>query len=80
MSERTHRYVPEGVYVLAEQLKRDGVALSGVRGPWRPQLTMVTNGMAKIVVDTVERAVELSGVLNWCGVDHLEPVASLQPH
>jgi hypothetical protein len=91
--QRTQRYVPQGVYLLAERLKRQGVALSGVRGPWRPArlslqrtgkfaekvIAIVTNGVADIAVDTAEHAVDLSGLLNWCGVDHLEPVATLRP-
>jgi len=92
-SERTQRYVPHGVYVLAERLKREGVALAGVRGPWRPVLrslsrlgrnaekaiSVVTNGVAAIAVDTAERAADLSGLLNWCGIDHLEPAVNVRP-
>ena len=92
-SKHTQRYVPHGVYVLAERLKREGVALAGVRGPWRPMrqslsrlgrnaekaISLVTNGVAAIVVDTAERAADLSGLLNWCGIDHLEPAANLRP-
>lgn len=78
-SQRTQRYVPYGVYVLADRLKRDGIALSGVRGPWRSVLQIVTNGVAAIAVDSTERAADLSGLLNWCGVDHLVPVANLRP-
>jgi hypothetical protein len=72
------RYVPHGVYVLAERLKREGISLAGVRGPWRAVLGVVTNGVAAIAVETAERAADLSGLLNWCGVDHLEPVWSLR--
>ena len=91
--QHAERYVPQGVYLLAERLKRDGVALAGVIGPWRAvrralqlpgrdaekAIPVVTNGVADIAVDTAEHAIELSGVLNWCGVDHLEPVATLRP-
>ena len=77
--QHTQRYVPHAVYVLAERLKREGVALARVRGPWRSQITVVTNGIASIAVDTAERAIDLSGFLNWCGVAHLEPVPNLRP-
>lgn len=92
-TQLTQQYVPQGAYLLADQLKGDGVALSRVLGPWRPLrrlfvghgrnadtvLSLVTNGAAEIAVDTAERAVDLSGLLNWCGVDHLEPVTDLRP-
>ncbi len=92
-SQRTQRYVPQGVYVLAERLKREGVELSMIRGAWHPvrralarpgrnhekAIPVVTNGVAVIAVDTAERAADLSGFLNWCGVHHLEPVANLRP-
>ena len=90
---RSRRYVPKGVYLLAEQLKQVGVELQKVRGPWRPVrrplprpgrnaekvISVVTNGLAAIAVDTAERAADLSGLLNWCGIDHLEPVSNLRP-
>jgi hypothetical protein len=31
------------------------------------------------MVDTMEHAVDLSGFLNWCGVDELDPVPDLTP-
>ena len=91
--QRTRRYVPQGVYVLAERLKREGVELSRIRGAWHPvrqplarpgrnrdkAIPVVTNGVAVIAVDTAERAADLSGFLNWCGVNHLEPVTNLRP-
>lgn len=92
-SQHAERYVPQGVYLLAERLKREGIALAGVIGPWRAvkralplpgrnaekAIPVVTNGVADIAVDTAEHAIDLSGVLNWCGVDHLEPVPTLRP-
>lgn len=92
-SQHTRRYVPEAVYLLAERLKREGVELSRIRGAWRPvwrllsrpgrnqekAISVVTNGVAAIAVDTAERAIDLSGFLNWCGVAHLEPVGNLRP-
>lgn len=90
---RSRRYVPTPVYRLAEHLKRDGVELHKVRGPWRPVgrplpppgrkadkvIAVVTNGVAEFAVDTAERAADLSGLLNWVGVDHLEPIPNLRP-
>jgi hypothetical protein len=90
---RLRRYEPTPVYALAEDLKRAGVELHLIHGPWhtirlplrRPgrnaqkAVPIVTNGTTEVVVDTAERAVDLSGLLNWCGVDHLEPVANLRP-
>jgi hypothetical protein len=87
------RYEPTPVYALAEELKRAGVELHLIRGPWRPirrplrrpgrnaqeAIPIVTNGMTEVAVDTAEHAVDVSGLLNWCGVDHLEPVANLRP-
>jgi len=29
------------------------------------------------MVDTMEHAIDLSRFLNWCGVDHLNPVPDL---
>jgi hypothetical protein len=87
------RYEPTPVYALAEHLKREGVELQKVRGPWRPirrplrrpgrnaekAIPIVTNGVAEFAVDSAERAADLSGLLNWCGVDHLEPFPNLRP-
>jgi hypothetical protein len=90
---RLGRYEPTPVYALAEQMKREGVELHLVHGPWRPMrrplrrpgrnaekaIPIVTNGVTELAVDTAEHAVDLSGLLNWCGVDHLEPVPNLRP-
>jgi hypothetical protein len=87
------RYEPTPVYALAERLKREGVELQKVGGPWRPirrplrrpgrnaekAIPIVTNGVAQLAVDSAERAADLSGLLNWCGVDHLEPFPNLRP-
>src|SRR6266849_332017 len=87
------RYEPTPVYALAEHLKREGVELQKVGGPWRPirrplrrpgrnaekAIPVVTNGVAELAVDSAERAADLSGLLNWCGIDHLEPFPNLRP-
>jgi hypothetical protein len=89
----SRRYEPTPVYALAEHLKAEGVELHQVRGPWHPvrrplrrpgrnaqdAIPIVTNGVAELAVDTAERAADVSGFLNWCGVDHLTPVARLRP-
>jgi hypothetical protein len=90
---RSRRYEPTPVYILAEDLKRSGLELQRVRGPWHPirrqlrrpgrnaqkAIPIVTNGVTELAVDTAERAADVSGLLNWCGVDHLEPVPNLRP-
>lgn len=91
--QRSRRYVPTPVYRLAEHLKQIGVELHKVRGPWHPirrplsrlgrnaqmVISVVTNGVAEFAVDTAQRAADLSGFLNWCGIEHLDPVPSLRP-
>ena len=90
---RTSRYEPTAVYALAEQLKREGVELHKVPGPWRPvrrqlrrpgrnaerAIALVTNGVVEITVDTAEHASDLSGLLNSSGVADLEPIPNLRP-
>ncbi len=90
---RRHRYQPIVAYRLAEGLRREGVELSAVEGPWRPggrtlhrrgrnrlrMIPLVTNGHTEVMVDTMEHAVEVSGLLNYCGVEDFEPVPDLTP-
>jgi hypothetical protein len=90
---RPRRYEPEVVYAMADSLKREGLDLHSVRGPWRPILRalrrpgrnaeravpIVTNGMVDIAVDTAEHAADVSGFLNSAGLDHIEPVPNLRP-
>lgn len=90
---RSQRYEPTPVYALADDLKRKGLDLHKVHGPWHPTrrqlrrpgrnaekaIPIVTNGATEFVVDTAERAAEVSGLLNWCGVNHLQPVPNLRP-
>jgi hypothetical protein len=90
---RPRRYEPTPVYALAEHLKQEGVELQKVRGPWRPirrslrrpgrkaerAIPIVTNGVTELAVDTAERAADVSGLLNWCGIDRLDPIPNLRP-
>jgi len=91
--ERRQRYQPWAVYQMAESLRQRGVDLAKRAGPWqavgralrRPGrnglavLPIVTNGLAQVMVDTMEHATDLAGLLNWCGVDDLDPVPDLVP-
>ncbi len=92
-TERRRRYEPRAIYQLAESLRRQGMDLAKSSGPWRvmaraltrpgrnrlPVLPIVTNGLAQVMVDTMEHALDLAGLLNWCGVDNLDPVPDLVP-
>ena len=92
-TDRRRRYQPTGIYQLAESLRDRGVDLGTRSGPWRaiaralqrpgrnrmPVLPIVTNGQAQVMVDTMEHARDVAGLLNWCGIDDLDPVADLVP-
>jgi len=92
-NERRRRYEPKAIYQVAETLRRQGMDLAKSSGPWRvivraltrpgrnrlPVLPIVTNGLAQVMVDTMEHARDLAGLLNWCGVDDLDPVPDLVP-
>jgi hypothetical protein len=87
------RYEPIAVYQLAERAKASGVDLSQADGPWRADerplpkpgrnsldsIPIVTNETTSVMVDTAEHAVDVAGLLNWCGVHDLEPVPGLSP-
>jgi hypothetical protein len=87
------RYQPFTAYALAERIKRNGVELSAIEGPWRVAgrtlqrpgrnhmnlIPLVTNGRTELMVDSMQHAADLSGFLNWCGVENLNPVADLTP-
>ena len=91
--DRRRRYEPTYIYQLVDSLRRQGMDLATNSGPWRvvarvlrrpgrnrvPALPIVTNGLAQVMVDTMEHARDLAGLLNWCGVDHLDPVPDLVP-
>ena len=92
-TERRQRYRPTAVLELADSLKRQGVDLASRAGPWRAVerpllrpgrnqlgvLPIVTNGLAQVMVDTMEQASDLAGLLNMSGVDDLDPVPDLVP-
>jgi hypothetical protein len=92
-SDRRRRYEPKAAYALAESLRRQGMDLATNSGPWRviaralkrPSrdrgaiLPIVTNGFAQVMVDTMEHARDLAGLLNWCGIEDLDPVPDLVP-
>jgi hypothetical protein len=87
------RYEPRVVYMLAEQARSRGVDLGSARGPWRPAerrlkkpgrkslnvIPVVTNEQTEVMVDTMEHAADVAGLLNWCGVHELNPVPDLTP-
>jgi hypothetical protein len=87
------RYEPHAVYRLAERARSQGVDLDAARGPWRAakrqfrrqgrtslhEIPVVTNEHTAVMVDTTERAADVAGLLNWCGVHVLNPVPALTP-
>jgi len=92
-TDRRRRYQPMAIYHLVESMRRRGVDVATRSGPWRamaralqrpgrnriPVLPIVTNGIAQIMVDTMEHARDVAGLLNWCGIDELDPVPDLVP-
>ena len=90
---RKGRYEPTVVYWLAEWMRARGIYLGSVPGPWRASerevkrpgrtslhvIPVVTNDQAEVMVDTKEHAVDMAGLLNFCGVHELNPVPALQP-
>jgi hypothetical protein len=86
MRRRNHEYVPAAVYHLAGLVKARGIDLAQAIGPWRAGArrasrpgAVITNEHTLVAVDTTERAVDLAGLLNWCGVHDLNPVPELIP-
>ena len=91
--ERRSRYVPTAAFAMADRLKRQGIDLPSLKGRWcatacklrRPgrngvnALPIVTDGVAAVMVDTMEHAMDLAGLLNWSGVERLDPVSDLVP-
>ena len=91
--ERRRRYEPKAMYELADQLHRRGIEFVTSSGPWRAVaqalarpgrarqsfLPIVTNGATSLMVDTLEHARDVAGLLNWSGVQDLNPVPDLVP-
>lgn len=91
--ERRQRYQPRAMYEMADQLRRQGVEFVTTSGPWRAVaralgrpgrasqavLPIVTNGVTQLMVDTLEHARDVAGLLNWSGVRDLNPVPDLVP-
>jgi hypothetical protein len=87
------RYEPTVVYQLAERARSRGVDLNAMEGPWRADqrplrapgrnslsaIPIITNEHTQVMVDTAEHAIDVAGLLNWCGVRDLEPVPDLVP-
>jgi YHS domain-containing protein len=80
-----NRYEPRLVYELAAWVKARGIDLSQAVGPWhragresRPE-RVITNEHTQVIVDSSERAADVAGLLNWCGVHDLRPVPELVP-
>ena len=87
------RYEPTVVYMMADWMRRRGVNLDAVPGPWRVRqrplrrpgrqsmqvIPIVTNEHAVVAVDSMERAAEVAGLLNLCGVHELTPIPNLVP-
>ena len=90
---RRRRYEPTVVYRMAERAKAHGVDLMAAEGPWRhgqralrepgrngpSMIPIVTNGQTEVMVDTIEHALDVAGLLNWAGVEELEPDIDLRP-
>lgn len=87
------RYEPRAVYLLAEHVKRRGIDLGSALGPWRAArrrvrtpgrvsvhaIPVITNEHTELVMDSTERANDVAGLLNWCGVHQLDPIPELRP-
>jgi hypothetical protein len=86
MRQQLHEgYEPSVVYELAARIKARGIDLSQAVGPWRPAgrpsrpAPIITNEHTQVLVDSSERAADVAGLLNWCGVHDLNPVPELVP-
>jgi len=86
MRQQLHeKYEPSLVYELAARVKARGIDLSQAVGPWRPagrrsrSGRIITNEHTQVLVDSSERAADVAGLLNWCGVHDLNPVPELVP-
>jgi hypothetical protein len=92
-SNSSARYEPTLVYMMAAWMRARGVNLDDVPGPWQVRqrplrrpgrqsmqvIPIVTNEHAVVAVDSMERAAEVAGLLNLCGVHELNPIPNLVP-
>ena len=86
-SGRPDAYEPTLAYALADKARAHGVNLDAAPGPWRASLRrhgleliwVVTNDCTEIMIGDMARAIDMAGLLNWCGVDDLRPVPELRP-
>ena len=69
------------VGLAAGSLNRDAVISAAGEEPVFTSVIFLgeLNFAVQACPDTAERAADVSGFLNWCGVDHLEPVPNLRP-
>lgn len=81
------------MYRMAERAKARGVDLMAAEGPWKygqralhklegnglSMIPVVTNGQAEVMVDTIEHAADVAGLLNWSRIEELEPDIDLKP-
>ena len=73
--------------MLADRARSAGVDLDAAPGPWHAGLrrcnleliSVVTNDRTEIMVGSMERAFDVAGLLNWCGLDDIRPVPDLKP-
>ena len=93
-AQDTRGYVLSCILAFVERVKRMGVKLGLTRGPWHTAeqryptpnasqveiVPVVTNGRTAMMVDTMEHAIDIAGLLNWCGIKQLNPVAALRLH
>ena len=92
-SQEQRRYEPTVVYMMADEVRACGVNLASAPGPWRAAerqarkpgrqsfgaIPVITNEHTEVMVDTMERAADVAGLLNWCGVHELNPIPDLTP-
>ena len=77
-----YRLPPNSIYEILDEVKAAGLELLTMRGPWtvstvplgrrgRAGATMVPSvesGATLLRIESEERARELAGLLNWCGI------------
>jgi hypothetical protein len=77
-----YRLPPSPIYQILDEMKDAGLELETMRGPWKvgsiplgrrgrsgaEAMPAVESGTTLLRVESVERASELAGLLNWCDV------------